>query len=133
MPNAKDIVNGKAWGLWVRDAARALVAATTPQRRYVIVRGGFFTFQQIAAAELNNGTPFRFGTVELRWIFDMVARQSKRDVRMYPQLERDFENRRSHAAQKQHTKEVEHIILTDLDQDSGDPGIVVENRFGRVH
>lgn len=133
MPNPRDIVNGKAWGLWVRDAARALVSATTPPRRYAMVRAGFHTFQQIAGPELNNGTPFRFGTVELRWIFDMLVRQAKRDVKLYPDLERDFENRRSREAQKQHTKEVEHIILTDLDQDSGDPGIVVENRFGRVH
>lgn len=133
MPLPTDIVNGKRWGLWVRDAARALVSATTPKRRYAIVRAGFFTFQQIAGPELNNQTPFRFGTVELRWIFDMLERQAKRDMKLYPTLERDFDNRRSAESQKQQTKEVDHIILTDMDQDSGDPGIVVENRFGRVH
>lgn len=128
--NPRELVQGKAWGLWVRDAARALISATTPPRRYAMVRAGYLTFQAIAGDELNNGTPFRFGDAELRWIFSMLERQALRDRKKYPNLERDFENRRTRAARKQFDKEVEQVQDEDL---SGDSGIVVEGRFGRVH
>lgn len=132
--NPREIVQGKAWGLWVRDAARALISATTPPRRYALVKAGYLAFQAIAGTALNNGTPFRFGAEELRWIFAMLERQAKRDLRQYPNLEKDFEARRSKVARKKHDGEVEQLAEADLDVDDyRGLSIVTENRFGRVH
>lgn len=129
--NPREIVHGKPWGEWVRDAARAIIAATTPQRRYAMVQAGFFAFQGIAAAELNNGTPFRFGTEELRWIFSMLERQSVQDLKRYPKLQAQFENRRDRGAQRKHRNEQEAIAEQDLGADSDFTGIVTEGSNGR--
>lgn len=133
MPLPNEIVMGKAWGVWVRDAARALVAATTPPRRLLIVRGGFLAFAAVSKSLFANLTPFQFSIVELRWIFGMLELQSQRDVKKHPKLLEDFERRRERERQRVHDQEVERVLASDLDVDTDPSEITVENKWGRVH
>lgn len=133
MPKPNEIVMGKAWGLWVTDAARALIAATTPERRLAILRGGFFTFQQACkggfAAAMN--CPFSFNSAELRWMFRMLGRQVDQDIRRNPQMERDFENRRSRKQRERFEKGEEEAAAIGLSDDHDMGLIEVDNYDGR--
>lgn len=133
MPLPSEIILGKKWGLWVTDAARAIIAATTPPRRLAMVRAGFFTFQEkckTGFAQAGN-CPFSFTNEELRWMFRMLGRQVDEDLKRNPRLEREFERRLERKSQRDFTLGGEEAEAMDLAGDNDYGLIEIENYNGR--
>ena len=114
------IILGKKRGLWVRDAARGLIASTTPSGRFLILRGGYHHFEQTAIPIFDQLSGFKFTSSEMRWVFEYVARHVMRHER---HLQAGFEE----MYQVQLRKDI--IRPTEKEED---PTVYTENAWGRV-
>lgn len=73
---------------WRRNCMKAIVAATTPATRFLILRGGFVPFQTSAGVYFSELVGLKFDSNELRLIFEALNRHVQCRER---HLQRGFE------------------------------------------
>lgn len=118
--NPNQMIMGKRRGLWVRDAARAMIASTTPSGRFLIMRGGYQRFEQTLLPTFDQLSGFKFTSSEGRWIFEYIARHI---MRKEAHLQAGFED----LYQIQLRKDIVRPAEKELDDT-----VYTENAFGRV-
>ncbi len=73
LTNPNSTIRGMRRGDYVKDAARALIAATSPSGRFLILRGGFVNFQIVAKQQFGQEADFAPTSTELRWMWDFLV------------------------------------------------------------
>lgn len=131
-PTPNQVILGKRRGQWVRDCALALVASTEPSGRFLLMRGGFYLFQERTRTQFKNHVNLNLTSDELRWIYDYVARYMMRGLcRVGGRLVREKDLQRHF--EKQYQKELRLNLTPDVEELPGDGSdIVAEDKFGRI-
>jgi len=97
-PDMNELFLGKSRRLWLRDAARAIIASTDMVTRYLIIKGGYVAFEQRTRPAFKNSNNFDFTTYEIRYIWDYLHRWANRkdengvrEVQLWPGIARLLE------------------------------------------
>lgn len=84
-------------GWWIMQAAKALIAATGPNHRYMMMRDGFVAFQNRVIPAMNSTTDAHFDANDARAMWDILVKWSWRKERhLYPFLEKAYMDTRRH-------------------------------------
>lgn len=67
------VILGKARKAWVADAAKAMVSATTPSGRWLLLRDGYYHFERVAPALFDQMAGFKFTSQEIRFIWFFLS------------------------------------------------------------
>lgn len=81
MVDGKSILDVVPRWAWRRNCAKAIIAATTPATRFLIMRAGFVPFQTSAKVYFAELSGLKFDSNELRLIFEAIARHVQRRER----------------------------------------------------
>lgn len=69
IPSPNQIIHGKHRKMWVHDAAKAVIATTDVELRYLLVKAGVVEFIRVARPYFHTLAGFHFSEDELRWAF----------------------------------------------------------------
>jgi len=97
-PDMTELYLGKPRRIWLRDAARAIIAATDAVVRRLIIRDGYVAFERRTRPAFKNSNNFDFTTYEIRYIWDYLLRWAHRrdkngvrEVDLWPGMDRLIE------------------------------------------
>jgi hypothetical protein len=96
LPRGTEVILEKPRWQWVADAAKAMVSATTPSGRWLLLRDGFFHFQSIAPATFAQMAGFTFTSQETRFIWHFLVEYVHTSERhLGPMIQADHERERT--------------------------------------